>query len=186
MAIEATKVFARHSDLFDAETKALWKRHKKNSLLPNLHFSQTPEQSMAINTIRNSAIIIAGSGMCNGGRIRHHLRHNISRKKCQVVMTGFQVRGTTGRALVDGAKTIQLDGVSAKVRAKIHTIGGLSAHADQTGLLRWYRNFKERPPVVLVHGEETPLQSLAQCLEPYASEVHIAKPGRALDLTTIA
>jgi metallo-beta-lactamase family protein len=185
MAIEATKVFARHSDLFDAEAKALWKRHKKNTLLPNLHFSQTPEQSMAINTIRNGAIIIAGSGMCNGGRIRHHLRHNISRKKCQVVITGFQVRGTTGRALVDGAKTIQLEGVAAKVKAKIHTIGGLSAHADQAGLLRWYRNFKERPPVMLVHGEETPLHSLAQCLEPYASQVYIAEPGRALDLTSI-
>lgn len=185
MAIEATRVFGRYSELFDAKAKALWKRNKKNPLLPNLHLSETAEDSMALNNIDNGAIIIAGSGMCNGGRIRHHLRHNISRKKCQVVITGFQARGTLGRSLVDGAKTIQVEGKTLTVKAKIHTIGGLSAHADQEGLLRWYRNFKQRPPVLLVHGEEEPLASLAEYLQPLASEVTIAQPGGEIDLSSL-
>ena len=185
MAIAATRVFAKHSELFDAKAKALWNRNRKNPLLPNLHLTETAEESMSINRIDNGAIVIAGSGMCNGGRIRHHFKHNITRKQCQVVITGFQARGTTGRALVDGARTIHVEGKRLQVNAKIHTIGGLSAHADQQGLLKWYRNFKQRPPVVLVHGEELPLSSLAQCLEPYSSRVQIAQPGAVTDLATL-
>ena len=183
MAIEATQVFARHSELFDAETAALWKRHKKNSLLPNLHISRTTDQSMAINTIRKGAIIIAGSGMCSGGRIRHHLGHNISSKKNQLVITGFQARGTPGRALVDGAKSIRLQGKNVRVASRIHTIGGLSAHADQPGLIKWYANFKGRPPVALVHGEPPAIENLSRQLQKQLSaRVHIAESGGVLDL----
>ena len=99
MAIEATRVFARHSELFDAESKGLWSRNKKNPLLPNLHLTSTVEQSMSINTIRKGAIVIAGSGMCTGGRIRHHLRYNISRRKCHVIMTGYQAVSYTNLTL---------------------------------------------------------------------------------------
>ncbi len=182
MAIEATRVFARHSDLFDAETAELWRQHNKNTLLPNLHISRTANQSMAINRIHSGAIIIAGSGMCTGGRIKHHLKHNIWRKECRLVITGFQTRGTLGRALVDGARHIRLWGETVRVAAAVHTIGGLSAHADQAALKNWYSNFEGRPPVILVHGEERAIAGLSDCLrQQLSAPVHAARPGEILD-----
>ncbi len=165
MAIEATRVFTQHADLFDEETAALWKQHSTNTLLPNLHISRTANQSMAINHIRSGAIIIAGSGMCNGGRIKHHFKHNIWRRECQLVITGYQARGTLGRTLVDGARRIRLWGETVRVAARVHTIGGLSAHADQCGLKNWYSNFEARPPLVLVHGEEHAMVGLSDSLK---------------------
>ena len=183
MAIEATGVFTQNTELFDREAAELWRRNNHDPLLPDLHISRTPEQSMAINTIRRGAIIIAGSGMCTGGRIRHHLKHNIWRRDCQLVITGFQARGTTGRALVDGARTIRLWGEEIRVAAKVHTIGGLSAHADQAALSNWYANFDGRPPVTLVHGEERAISSLSAHLRRQLSApVHVAQPGESLDL----
>ena len=183
LAIEATRVFTQHSDLFDTDTAALWRQHNTTDLLPNLHISRTTNQSMAINRIRSGAIIIAGSGMCTGGRIKHHLKHNIWREQCQLVITGFQARGTPGRALVDGAKHIRLWGEEIRVAAAIHTIGGLSAHADQTALKNWYANFKGRPPVTLVHGEERALTGLSNCLrQQLSAPAHIARPGEKLNL----
>ena len=183
MAIEATRVFTENADLFDAEAAELWKQNNNSPLLPNLHISRTPEQSMAINTIRSGAIVIAGSGMCTGGRIKHHLKHNIWRRDCQLVITGFQARGTPGRALVDGAQHIRLWGEEIRVAAKIHTIGGLSAHADQNGLKNWYANFAGRPPVTLVHGEERSMTSLSNCLrQQLSAPVHEARPGEMLEL----
>lgn len=183
MAIEATRVFTQHSDLFDAETAKLWRQHNIGSLLPNLHISRTAKQSMAINKISSGAIIIAGSGMCTGGRIKHHLKHNIWRNECQLVITGYQAKGTPGRALVDGARYIRLWGETVRVAAAVHTIGGLSAHADQTALKNWYANFEQRPPVVLVHGEEQAIAGLSDCLHSQLSApVHIARPGEMLDL----
>jgi metallo-beta-lactamase family protein len=183
MAIEATQVFTRHANLFDAETAELWRENGRETLLPNLHISRTANQSMAINKIRRGAIIIAGSGMCTGGRIKHHLKHNIWRKECQLLITGFQARGTTGRALVDGARNIRLWGETIRVAAQVHTIGGLSAHADQLALKNWYANFNGRPHLTLVHGEEKSQAGLAACLRrELAAPVHIARPGEVLDL----
>ncbi len=183
MAIEATEVYLRHSNLFNEEAYDLWKKNKKQPLLPNLHFSRTPQQSMKLNHIQSGAIIIAGSGMCNGGRIRHHFKHNIWRRDCHVIIAGFQARGTLGRSLVDGAESISLWGEKIKVAAKIHTIGGLSAHADQAGLLRWYQGFNNRPPVLLVHGEPEASEVLQKELrERHDARVHIAKQGEGLDL----
>lgn len=185
MAIEATRVFTRHTDLFDAETAELWRENNRHPLLPNLHISRTANQSMAINTIRRGAIIIAGSGMCTGGRIRHHLKHNIWRKECQLLITGFQARGTTGRSLVDGAEHIRLWGETIRVAAEIHTIGGLSAHADQNALTNWYANFEGRPPVTLVHGEERSIAGLSENLrQELSAPVSVARPGQVLDLRT--
>ena len=133
MAIEATEVYVRHSDLYDEEASELWRHAKEKPLLPNLRLTRTANQSMRLNKIHSGAIIIAGSGMCTGGRIRHHLKHNIWRSDCHVIIVGFQARGTTGRALVDGADSIKLWGETIRVAAKIHTVGGLSAHADQAG-----------------------------------------------------
>ena len=184
MAIEATRVFTQHSDLFDAEAAKLWHQHSINTLLPNLHLSRTAKQSMALNVISSGAIIIAGSGMCTGGRIKHHLKHNIWRKECQLVVTGFQAEGTLGRSLVDGARYIRLWGETVRVAATVHTIGGLSAHADQTALKNWYSNFEGRPPVILVHGEEQAIAGLSDCLrEQLSAPVHAACRGESLDMS---
>jgi len=183
MAIEATRIFTQNVDLFDREAAELWRENSKKPLLPNLQISRTPGQSMAINQIRKGAIIIAGSGMCTGGRIRHHLKHNIWRRECQLVITGFQARGTTGRAIVDGARHIRLWGEEIRVAATVHTIGGLSAHADQAALKDWYANFKGRPPVTLVHGEERAITGLSECLRrELSAPVHTARPGELLEL----
>ena len=183
MAIEATRIFTQNTDLFDTEATDLWRENNKKPLLPNLQISRTSGQSMAINQIRRGAIIIAGSGMCTGGRIRHHLKHNIWRRECQLVITGFQARGTTGRALVDGARHIRLWGEDIRVAASVHTIGGLSAHADQLALKNWYANFERHPPVSLVHGEERAITSLSECLrQEFSAPVHVAQPGELLEL----
>jgi len=183
LAIEATRIFTQHTELFDPEMKELWTQHKQQSLLPNLHLSRTANQSMALNRIHSGAIIIAGSGMCSGGRIKQHFKHNIWRKECHVVITGFQARGTLGRILVDGAKRIRLWGETVRVAAKVHTIGGLSAHADQNGLKNWYANFEGRPPVVLVHGESLALERLQNVLQTELNApVEIASPGKIVNL----
>ncbi len=183
LAIEATQVFTRHSDLFDQDMADLWRQNKAQSILPGLHISRTSNQSIALNRIHSGAIIIAGSGMCSGGRIKQHLKHNIWRRECHVIISGFQARGTLGRSLVDGAKYIRLWGETVRVAAAIHTVGGLSAHADQPGLKNWYANFEGRPRVVLIHGETTALETLSSTLkDDLGAPVTIAKYGQVLDL----
>lgn len=184
MAIEATDAYARNSELFDDESLKLWRHHQERSLLPNLHFTRTAEESMQINRLRAGAIIIAGSGMCNGGRIKHHLKHNVWRKECHVIITGYQAYGTLGRAIVDGVEHIRLWGETVRVAAKIHTIGGLSAHADQNGLVKWYSQFENHPPVVLVHGEAPASTGLAMRLRnELGALVHVAHTGETQDLS---
>jgi len=186
LAIEATRVFTRHTDLFDQEMTALWQKDKAPSILPNLHISRTSNQSMALNRILSGAIIIAGSGMCSGGRIKQHLKHNIWRRECHIIISGFQAQGTLGRALVDGAKYIRLWGETVRVAATIHTVGGLSAHADQLGLKDWYAGFDARPPLVLVHGEAGALESLSHVLvRELNAPVRVAKYGDKLDLANL-
>lgn len=183
MAIEATEVYAKHQALYDQEAQGI--QHKRGSLfnLPNLHISHTANQSQAINLIHDGAIIIAGSGMCNGGRIRHHFKHNLWRKDCQVILVGFQARGTLGRALVDGAHQVSLWGETVRVGAKIHTIGGLSAHADRDGLLDWYQQFRNAPAIALVHGEPEAIRPLATQLRQRGSTVvHTPVYGQIIDL----
>ncbi len=182
MAIEATEVYSRHWQLYDEEAA---KAHKHNGgmfTLPNLRMSRTANQSMAINKIRSGAIVIAGSGMCTGGRIKHHFKHNLWRSDCHVIMVGFQARGTLGRALVDGAKHVRLWGETIRVGATVHTVGGLSAHADQAGLLNWYGGFENKPPVVLVHGEEDAMEIFGNVLRERGVKVTQPQPGEALEL----
>ena len=161
MGINATDIYARYRHLFAAQ---LFEPRSDNPELPNLYATRTAEESMTINQVESGAIIIAGSGMCTGGRILHHLKNNIWRPQCHVVIVGFQAIGTLGRRLVDGADEIKLWGDTYKVRAKVHTIGGLSAHGDQADLVDWYSSFAGRPPVYLVHGEEKAQQPLLQKL----------------------
>ena len=120
---------------------------------------------MQINDIKTGAIVIAGSGMCSGGRILHHLKKNVWRPECHLVIVGFQAYGTLGRRLVDGADSVRLYGDEYQVRINVHTIGGLSAHADQPDLVDWYAAFTNRPPVYLVHGEPGAQRALARKLE---------------------
>jgi metallo-beta-lactamase family protein len=183
MAIAATEVYARHTDLYDAEAAALWGTDGGRSLLPNLHLSRTAAESMGINRIRSGAVIVAASGMCTGGRIKHHLKHNAWRSDCHIVIVGFQARGTVGRALVDGARHIRLWGETIRVAARVHTIGGLSAHADQDGLVAWYRGFRNRPPLILVHGESESAQALQERVAgELNNSVRVAGPGECVDL----
>lgn len=183
MAIEATEVYTRHTELYDTEAAALWQKNLLQPLLPNLHISRTSNQSIHLNLIRSGAIIIAGSGMCTGGRIKHHLKYNVWRNDCHIVIVGYQARGTLGRSLVDGAKYIRLWGETIRVKATIHTVGGLSAHADQSGLMDWYGHFKNRPPLVLVHGETDSMQVLAERIQTELNApVHKAQLGERIDL----
>ena len=183
LAIQATEVFTRHSDLFNPDMAAMWERNKQKAILPNLHMSRTTNQSMALNRVASGAIIIAGSGMCTGGRIKQHFKHNIWRKDCHVIISGFQAQGTLGRQLVDGARRIRLWGETVQVNAQIHTIGGLSAHADEFDLRSWYSNFEDRPPVVLVHGENGALDHLAQTIKrEFGTEVTVAERDQVIDL----
>ncbi len=161
MGIKATETYSRYRHLFAAQ---LFEPKSDNPELPNLYATRTPEESMTINKIESGAIIIAGSGMCTGGRILHHLKNNIWRPQCHLVIVGYQAIGTLGRRLVDGAGEIRLWGDTYRVRATVHTIGGLSAHGDQADLMDWYASFEGRPPVYLVHGEERAQQPLLKRL----------------------
>jgi len=165
MAIKVSDVYERHSASFNHDDPRFnafigggW-----DSWLPGLTYTPSPEESMALNRISEGAIIIAGSGMCTGGRILHHLKHNLWRRNNQVVIVGYQAEGTLGRALVDGAKSVRIFGDEIAVRAKIHTLGGFSAHAGQSQLLEWAAHFHEpRPRLYLVHGEPDSMQVLQQ------------------------
>lgn len=155
MALSATEITMRHIELFNQEAQALmaWGRERRHDM-PDIRFVQDVEESMAINEIKSGAIIISASGMCDAGRIKHHLRHNLHRPECSIVFTGFQAEGTLGRRLVDGAKLVRLFGEETPVRAAIHTIGGLSAHADQAALLEWLGHFRHAPEhTFVIHGE---------------------------------
>jgi metallo-beta-lactamase family protein len=128
----------------------------------SIRFTESADESKAINLIRSGAIIISASGMCDAGRIKHHLRHNLPRAECCVVFVGFQAQGTLGRRLVDGAQSVRLMGEDVPVRARIYTIGGLSAHADRDALLGWLGHFLKSPrQVFVVHGEEEVAQGFA-------------------------
>jgi Predicted exonuclease of the beta-lactamase fold involved in RNA processing len=167
MAIIVTHIYDRWLDELDSTDIKPLREAEKNSLrefIPRLHLSATVEQSMAINKIQRGAIIIAGSGMCNGGRIRHHIKQRIWDNHNTLVFAGFQARGTLGRVLVDGAKKIKLFGDEYVVNARIETLGGFSAHAGQTELVDWISSFTSQPRVALVHGEPEALDALSQRL----------------------
>ena len=166
MAVAATGITARHQALFDAQARELehWRRNRHDPSA--VHFVASAEESMALNAQRSGRVIIAASGMCDAGRVKHHLRHNLGRPECSILITGFQAQGTLGRRLVDGARRVRIFGEEIPVRASIHTLGGLSAHADQPALLAWARQFRKPPRRTFVlHGEATAALALADRLE---------------------
>jgi metallo-beta-lactamase family protein len=162
MAVSVTGVFEHHAELFDREMKELLRQGKSPFDFPGLKLAGTVDESKAINRRRDSVIIIAGSGMCTGGRIKHHLVNNISREESTILFVGYQAVGTLGRQIVEGAKRVRILGQHYPVRAGIVHLNGFSAHADQEGLLRWLSSL-HRPPrhVFVTHGEPAASQHLA-------------------------
>jgi metallo-beta-lactamase family protein len=185
MAIAASRVYWKHPERFDEEATNLRAEFHGMPPLPNLVLSESADDSRAINNIRGGAIIIAGSGMATGGRVLHHLKHNLSRPECHVLIVGFQAPGTLGRQLVDGQPEVRIHGQRVRCEAKIHTLGGLSAHGDQADLLRWYDSFEGKPPVYLVHGEVPAAEALAVLLREHGATTTVTHPGLKLDLATL-
>jgi metallo-beta-lactamase family protein len=165
MAISATAIFKRHPECYDEETTRLFNDGNDPLALPGLHFTRETEESVAINRIGGGVVIMAGSGMCTGGRIRHHLRHNLWRSHSSIVFVGFAANGTLARKIIDGADHVQLFGEEIQVNAAIYTINGFSAHADQAELLDWHRQTGNPEMTFLVHGEEETMQSFGRLLE---------------------
>ncbi|MGN6227142.1 MAG: MBL fold metallo-hydrolase RNA specificity domain-containing protein [Dyella sp.] len=151
MAISATEIFRRHPECFDDGFRQEL-QHGDPFAMPNLHFARETAESMAINRMEGGAVILAGSGMCNGGRVRHHLKHNLWRERCSVVFVGYAAHGTLARRIVDGAESVRIFNEEIRVRAQIWTINGFSAHADQAALLHWLGHSPRRK-VLLVHGD---------------------------------
>jgi metallo-beta-lactamase family protein len=165
LAAAATEATLRHAPILDETTRTVLRKAVAGQLPMQLRFTESVDDSKALNRIRGGAIIIAASGMCDAGRVRHHLERNLPRADCGVLFTGFQAQGTLGRRLVDGARSVRLFGEDVPVRARRYTLGGLSAHADRDALLGWLRRFR-RPPkqTYTVHGEAETAAGFADTL----------------------
>jgi metallo-beta-lactamase family protein len=182
LAEKATKIYLGHPELFDEEAKRLIAGGGIGDAIA-VRFTHSAEESMAINKIKSKAVIIAGSGMCEGGRVRHHLKHNLWRPECSIVFVGFQAKGTLGRKIVDGAKMVDIWGEEIAVRARIWTIGGFSAHGDQRELLAWLSAFKSRPTVFVTHGEEGASLAFADLVhKQYGLTVQVPEWGEVAHL----
>lgn len=179
MAISATEIFRHHPECLDEEANALLASGKHPFSLFNLHYTRETAESMALNSITGGAVILAGSGMATGGRVRHHLKHNLWRENSSVIFVGFAAQGTLARRIVDGAQNVRLFGEEIPVRAHIYTINGFSAHADRDELLAWHRH-SHAPRTFLVHGEEAVMQQFASKLEN--TQVEMPAFGQTYDL----
>ncbi len=184
LAAEATRITMRHPECFDEESREVFAWQAKNPGALKVVTTRTAEESMALNAIRGGAIILAGSGMCEAGRIKHHLKHNLWRKECSVVIVGFQAQGTLGRKIVDGARRVAIHGEEIAVAADVYTIGGLSAHADRDDLLAWAGGFRNPPGKVFVaHGEESVSVEFARAVaDRYGWRTEVPWPGRPMEV----
>ncbi len=186
MAISASNIYAENIHLFNIDDPEFTRiaRGGWQAWLPGLIYSETAEESMAINRIAGGVIIIAGSGMCTGGRIRHHLKYNLWRRNAHIIIAGFQAEGTLGRAIVDAKKShLKILGAEVNVAAKVHTLGALSAHADQSQLLQWAGHFKEpKPRLYLIHGEKAATLSLQTCFKRTGWNANIPVVGERISI----
>jgi metallo-beta-lactamase family protein len=186
MAIEVSALYLSNLAALDqADVRRLTDRGRRpvGEVLEFVWPLRTTEESMGLNRIEGGAVIIAGSGMCTGGRIRHHLKYNLWRREAHLVIVGFQARGTLGRQLVDGAERVNVLGSEIAVRAQIHTLGGYSAHAGRSELLAWARAIPGSPRFVLVHGEESALEALRSTLaEQTGARVLVPSLGERVEL----
>jgi metallo-beta-lactamase family protein len=179
MAISATEIYRHHPECYDVETAALFREGQDPFGLPGLRFTRESAESAALNSVTSGAIIMSGSGMATGGRVVHHLQHNIGRAESSIVFVGYAAKGTLARQIIDGAKTVHLFGKDVPVQAQIHTINGFSAHADQTELLAWQRQVGAQR-TFLVHGEEDVMHKFAAQLQN--TKVEIPAQGQVFDL----
>jgi metallo-beta-lactamase family protein len=162
MAIQATKIYQKHREIFDDGMKRFLSERPLSEDLITLKVTATAQESMQINDHKGPCMILAGAGMCNGGRILHHLKANLFRKETHVLFVGYQGRGSLGRRIVEGQPTVKIHGQPVVVRAAVHTMGGFSAHAGQKDLLTWLGAVApSRPRVIVTHGEDGPRRSLA-------------------------
>jgi len=175
MATKFTKLYQTCKNEFRPEVEKLLEEGDDPFEPETLSYTVSTEASKALNEVKGGAIIVAGSGMMTGGRIRHHLKHNLWRQEASLVVVGYQASGTLGRALVDGAKRVRIFGETIAVRARIHTIGGFSAHADQDDLLRWLKA-SGNAKVLLVHGEEAVMEGFQGLLEGLGRRVILPRP----------
>ena len=194
LANEATSVFVQSDrDCFDEEMLALLAAGKNPIFFPDLEISVSSEESKAINFDQEPKVIISASGMCEAGRVRHHLKHNLWREECTVLFVGYQANGTLGRAIYEGAKTVKLFGEEVQVNAEIAYLAGISGHADKEGLLKWVRGFEQKPQMIFVnHGEDQVCTEFAECLEqefgimtiaPYSGTIYDLATGECLKET---
>ena len=178
LAIQATRIFESHNEDYDKEAKELVMKGEYPFRFDGLRFSVSANDSIDINKIKSNAIIISASGMCDAGRIKHHLKHNLWRKESSIVFVGYQAQGTLGRNIVGGAKTVKIFGEPIAVNAHIYNLEGLSGHADKNGLLNWIESFMEKPKeILLVHGDEEAQENFKQLLDSKGYSSRIVESG---------
>jgi metallo-beta-lactamase family protein len=166
MAIQATKLYSKHAELFDDEALAMQKSGELRTELDSAQFCPTADDSRALNDVKGPCMIMAGAGMCTGGRILHHFRHNLALPSTTVLFVGYQGHGSLGRLIVDGKESITIFGEKIPVRASVYTFGGLSGHAGQSDLLRWLECLADSGPrVFLTHGEERARKPLGKIIK---------------------
>ena len=179
MAISATEIFRHHPEGYEASVAEQFANGLDPFQLPGLHLTRDTADSVAINRFSGGAVILAGAGMCTGGRIRHHLKHNLWREACSVIFVGYAGRGTLARSIIDGAASVRIFDEDIRVRAHIHTINGFSAHADRDELLAWHRQIAA-PLSFLVHGEEDVMRKFGALLSD--TRIELPSLGQCFDL----
>jgi metallo-beta-lactamase family protein len=184
MAIEATKIYLRHPELFDEETEEMFRLGAIKGDLSKLNICQSADDSIALNDVKGPCMILAGAGMCNTGRIVHHLRNNLQYPETTVLIIGYQASGSLGRKLIDGERKVRIYGKDIDVNARIASLGGLSAHAGQSDLLKWFDAVApSKPRLVLTHGEEKGRLTLAQKIRAkYGITAMLPKYGETITL----
>jgi metallo-beta-lactamase family protein len=165
MAVEVTAVFERHVDVMDRRARALFRSGGNPFRFPELRLVKTIGESKALNSRRDPFVVLAGSGMCTGGRIKHHLLHNVGRPESLVLFVGYQARGTLGRQILDGQPAVRIHGQTHPLRARVAQLHGFSAHAGQSDIMRWLRYLRREPKIFLKHGEEDKAAALASAIE---------------------
>jgi metallo-beta-lactamase family protein len=186
LAISATEVFRNNLDCFDEEAREYINNGDNPLDFPGLQFTKTPEESKSLNERDDSSIIISASGMCEAGRIKHHLKHNLWRKESTILFVGYQAQGTLGRKLIDGAKKVKIFGEDISVNARIEMIEGFSGHADKEGLLNWVEGFNQKPSkIFIVHGEEESIVSFANEInDKFKIDTIIPEKGESFVITS--
>ena len=183
MAVEATKVFEKYHNFYDDEAKKKLEKYKSVLVFPKVKYSVSREDSIALNSQKRSCIIIAGSGMCTAGRIKHHIKHNIDNPKNTILFVGYQAPGTLGYWIKSGAKEIRLLSAVLPVRAQVESIDSFSGHADYHGLMAWYRSIKPAPKKVFVtHGDEKPALALSERIKETGADTYVPDMNEKLSI----